>query len=241
MDNRRRRKPVGTANNDDSVVTLLDVGDEFEHLKFGPGFVTGVGVTESGHPGFSAVFGKDFDLGHALPVVTLSPQPPSEEVSRRMSAQKRSDTVDELALRRALFSYGLRYRVQYRPDCLKGTRRSVDIAFTKRKVAVFVDGCFWHGCPKHFKTPKSNSGWWEAKIAANRARDADTDRRLREAGWDVIRVWSHDLIDEMYVDCEAQDIGVRVLGEDFFESEDEYRERVAREGEEPTPILRVVR
>lgn len=116
--------------------------------------------------------------------------PSSPAVSARMSRQPRRDTGPELALRRLLHSSGLRYRVEYRPACL--SRRTLDVAFTRQKVAVFVDGCFWHGCPTHHRTPRSNSAWWAAKIDGNRARDADTDRRLVEAGWSVVRVWEHD-------------------------------------------------
>jgi DNA mismatch endonuclease (patch repair protein) len=174
----------------EETVTLLDVGDEIEHAMFGSGFVTG--VTGGEHPKFSVVFGKDLDLVWAMPQLTL-PTPPasSEAVRRRMSSQKRAGTDVEMTLRRALFAHGLRYRVQYRPECLKGTRRSVDIAFPSWKVAVFVDGCYWHGCPTHFRSPKSNTGWWEAKVMANKARDADTDARLEADGWEVLRFWEH--------------------------------------------------
>jgi DNA mismatch endonuclease (patch repair protein) len=71
-------------------------------------------------------------------------------------------------------------------------RRRGDIVFTRARVAVFVDGCFWHGCAEHGTWPKQNAEWWRAKITANRNRDRDTDRRLRDAGWAVIRVWEHE-------------------------------------------------
>jgi len=71
-------------------------------------------------------------------------------------------------------------------------RRRADIAFTKGRLAVFVDGCFWHGCPTHGTWPKANAGWWKAKIEGNRRRDADTDDRLRAQGWFVVRLWAHD-------------------------------------------------
>lgn len=73
----------------------------------------------------------------------------------------------------------------------------MDIAFTKRKLAVFLDGCFWHGCPQHRTTPKSNAAFWFEKIEANRIRDADTDCRLKGAGWKVERFWQHQTIDEI--------------------------------------------
>jgi DNA mismatch endonuclease (patch repair protein) len=71
-------------------------------------------------------------------------------------------------------------------------RREADVVFPKARVAVFVDGCFWHGCPDHASWPKANAPWWRAKIEANRRRDADTDARLSRAGWKVVRVWTHD-------------------------------------------------
>ena len=75
---------------------------------------------------------------------------------------------------------------------LAGLRRRADIAFTRLRIAVFIDGCFWHGCPIHATTPKRNADYWGPKLAANVARDRDTDRRLEEAGWQVIRVWEHE-------------------------------------------------
>lgn len=110
-----------------------------------------------------------------------------------MSRQARRDTRPELKVRRALHAAGHRYRVQYpvpgRP------RRSIDIAFTRRRLAVFIDGCFWHRCPEHATFPASNSEWWGAKLDANAARDHDTNRVLGEKGWTVLRVWEHEPID----------------------------------------------
>jgi len=107
-----------------------------------------------------------------------------------MTRQPSRDTKPELALRRELHRRGLRYRVQQR--LLPDARRTVDIVFSGPRVAVDVRGCFWHGCPEHWTRPKANRAWWEDKIAANRARDADTDDRLREAGWTVLVVWEHE-------------------------------------------------
>lgn len=107
-----------------------------------------------------------------------------------MSVAARRDTAPEMALRRALHAAGHRFRVVYPVPANR--RRTIDIAFTRAKVAVFVDGCFWHGCPEHGTQPRANSDWWTTKLAANKARDEDTDRLLREAGWHVIRIWEHE-------------------------------------------------
>ena len=117
-------------------------------------------------------------------------RPADKEVSRRYSVLARRDTTPEIALRRALWHAGLRYRVQYKVPGLP--RRKVDIAFTRQKVVVQVDGCFWHGCPEHGTVPDRNSEWWRWKISRNQARDADTDAKLSALGWRVIRIWEHE-------------------------------------------------
>jgi DNA mismatch endonuclease (patch repair protein) len=119
-----------------------------------------------------------------------SMRPSSLEASRRMARVRQRGTIPELELRRALYARGLRYRVQV--SLLTKPKRVADIVFPGTRVAVFVDGCFWHGCPLHASWPKENADFWRAKIEANRARDADTDERLRAIGWEVIRVWSHE-------------------------------------------------
>jgi DNA mismatch endonuclease (patch repair protein) len=107
-----------------------------------------------------------------------------------MQSARRRDTAPEVALRRFLHRLGLRYRIDQQPlACL---RRRADIVFPGHRVAVYVDGCFWHGCPLHATWPKQNAAFWRDKIEANRRRDADTDRRLEAAGWCVIRVWEHE-------------------------------------------------
>ena len=111
-------------------------------------------------------------------------------VRRRMQHQRMRDTAPELALRRALHALGLRYRVDRAP--LAGLRRRADVVFGPARVAVFVDGCFWHSCPEHGNAPRTNAAWWGEKLARNQARDRDTDERLAAAGWLPVRVWEHE-------------------------------------------------
>jgi DNA mismatch endonuclease (patch repair protein) len=103
---------------------------------------------------------------------------------------RRRDTAPELAVRRAVHRHGLRFRVDRAP--IAGSRRRADLLFPREKVAVFVDGCFWHRCAQHASWPKVNSAWWRKKLDANVERDVDTTRLLRSHGWRVIRVWAHD-------------------------------------------------
>jgi DNA mismatch endonuclease, patch repair protein len=107
-----------------------------------------------------------------------------------MRANRGRDTKPEMLLRSRLHAKGLRYRVSYRP--IAGLRRTADVAFPGVRVAVFVDGCFWHGCPLHHRPSFKNSDFWRMKIEGNRTRDAETDALLAQAGWRVIRVWEHD-------------------------------------------------
>lgn len=117
-------------------------------------------------------------------------QPSSPEASRRMARVRQKGTSAELALRRELYSRGFRYRVEF--EVLRRPHRVADIAFPKLKIAVFVDGCFWHGCPIHASWPKQNSEFWKEKIEANQARDLDTNKRLQNVGWTVLRFWEHE-------------------------------------------------
>lgn len=89
---------------------------------------------------------------------------------------------------------GYRFRVAY--PVPRQPRRTIDIAFTRRKIAVFVDGCFWHSCPEHASSPQANSDWWRQKLERNVERDRETDALLAEAGWIVVRVWEHSSVDE---------------------------------------------
>ena len=115
------------------------------------------------------------------------------KTSARMRRTRGRDNPLERALRSALFREGLRFRVHYR---IPGVgRRSIDVALIGPRVAVFVDGCFWHGCPEHATWPSRNARFWRQKIEANRRRDGDTDLLLREAGWKVVRIWEHEGLD----------------------------------------------
>lgn len=117
-------------------------------------------------------------------------QPSSPEASRRMAKVRQKGTEAEIKLRRELYRSGLRYRVGY--AVLQRPRRIADVAFPGLKIAIFVDGCFWHGCPKHATWPKQNAEFWRQKIETNRARDADTNVRLHAMNWRVLRIWEHE-------------------------------------------------
>lgn len=119
------------------------------------------------------------------------PKASSENARRTMRANKRKDTSIELAIRRRLHASGLRYRVDHPADA-SDRRRRADIVFTRARIAIFIDGCFWHGCPEHYVEPRANSEYWRPKIARNRERDLDSTRRLQEAGWTVMRFWEHE-------------------------------------------------
>lgn len=111
-----------------------------------------------------------------------------------MQANKARDTGPEIRLRRRLHAKGLRYRVAVRP--VADLRRTADVVFPRLKLAVFVDGCYWHGCPAHGSLPKTNREFWQGKIAANGERDRETDRLLRAHGWTVLRFWEHADMDD---------------------------------------------
>lgn len=107
-----------------------------------------------------------------------------------MSRQNRRDTAPEVAVRRILHAGGLRYRVNVPVPGMP--RRTIDIVFPRAKVAVFLDGCFWHGCPQHATSPKANAEWWRTKLDKNMARDAETTEHLTQEGWTVLRFWEHE-------------------------------------------------
>lgn len=107
-----------------------------------------------------------------------------------MQSNKGRDTRPELALRSAVHAMGLRFRVSIRP--VRSIRRTADLVFTRARLAVFVDGCFWHGCPEHHTVSKTNAEYWATKVEKNRARDRETDRLLEAEGWTVLRIWEHE-------------------------------------------------
>jgi len=124
----------------------------------------------------------------------------SDAVRRSMQGNRSRDTAPEIAVRRIIHAAGLRYRVDIRP--LPELRRTADIVFTRKRIAVFIDGCFWHACPEHYVVPRTNVEYWSPKIERNLARDADTNQRLRDAGWTVLRYWEHE---------PAADVALRIL------------------------------
>jgi DNA mismatch endonuclease, patch repair protein len=124
------------------------------------------------------------------------PQPLNPGRSANMRANRRTDTKPEIALRRALHALGYRYRKDFRLDLSAGRRVRPDIAFTRLKVAVFVDGCFWHACPDHGSKPKNNEWYWSPKLLRNVERDRAADAALTADGWQVVRLWEHVPLDD---------------------------------------------
>jgi DNA mismatch endonuclease (patch repair protein) len=124
-----------------------------------------------------------------------------------MRSTARRDTKPELDLRRELHRRGLRYRVDV---SVLGRRRRADVVFTRARVALFIDGCFWHMCPLHSTLPQANADWWLAKLRANVSRDRATDEALIGAGWRVVRVWEHEDVSEAAARIEELVRGVRL-------------------------------
>lgn len=115
----------------------------------------------------------------------------SPAARKAMQGNRSRDTKPELAVRRLIHAAGLRYRVDTRPD--PALPRRADIVFTKQRIAVFIDGCYWHGCAQHARTPsQANADYWRRKLARNVERDIDTKSRLEDAGWRVLRFWEHE-------------------------------------------------
>ena len=126
-----------------------------------------------------------------LSIRSRAPTASSPIVRKVMVANYGGNTAPERLLRSALFAAGLRFRKDVRP--VLSLRCTADILFPKQRLCIFVDGCFWHGCPNHFKCPKTNATWWQEKIQANRVRDRRQIALLKTAGWRVARVWEHEI------------------------------------------------
>lgn len=127
------------------------------------------------------------------------PHPTSSSVSAVMRSNQKVNTRPELAVRRLLHGRGLRYRVNHQL-ILPDLKVRPDIVFTRKRIAVFIDGCFWHGCTEHGTKPRANQAYWRRKIEGNQARDQRIDSVLRAHGWIVLRVWEHeppDLVAQM--------------------------------------------
>jgi DNA mismatch endonuclease (patch repair protein) len=120
----------------------------------------------------------------------LKPKPTSPDAEKRMKNQRQGDTRPEMALRKILFRKGYRYRVNRAP--LPGLKCRADLVFPSKKVAVFVDGCFWHVCPEHGTWPKNNAAWWKEKLEANQRRDKKVNAMLTDHGWLPFRIWEHE-------------------------------------------------
>lgn len=114
----------------------------------------------------------------------------SKAIRSTMRGNRSQDTKPELALRSEIHRRGMRYRVSHRP--IPNVRMTADLVFPRLRIAVFLDGCFWHGCPEHYIPPNTNSHYWEAKLARNRRRDAEADRALKKSGWLALRFWEHE-------------------------------------------------
>jgi DNA mismatch endonuclease, patch repair protein len=136
------------------------------------------------HPSRAQIVGMKRPFSETTPKMRL-----------RMSRQKARDTGPEMLLRRALHRRGLRYQLHVAP--VPGLQRRADIVFPRQRIAIFVDGCYWHGCPEHGTQPRKNAAYWSQKIASNKLRDADTTAQLKAAGWRVLRVWEHELADSV--------------------------------------------
>lgn len=124
-----------------------------------------------------------------------------------MRANPGRNTGPELLVRRILHARGLRYRVNVAP--VAGLRRTADVVFPRQRIAVFIDGCFWHGCPTHYIPPKANSEFWSDKVSSNRRRDLETTERFAAAGWRVLRFWEHE---EAEAVADAIQAAVRAAG-----------------------------
>jgi DNA mismatch endonuclease (patch repair protein) len=130
-------------------------------------------------------------------VPSLPDVPPASDTATRraMQGNRRTGTLPELTLRTALHRRGLRFRKDFKITG-DGFAVRADVVFPRRRLAVFVDGCYWHGCPEHFRMPSRNADYWAAKIARNEARDRRVTDSLAGAGWLVLRVWEHEPVEQ---------------------------------------------
>ncbi|MFF2431076.1 very short patch repair endonuclease [Streptomyces mirabilis] len=152
-------------------------------------------VCEVDHPTRRENLAEAWRRAHEMGLVCEEPLPDGSKASSNsvravMRANRGKDTGPELALRKELYHRGLRYRVDTRP--IPDIRRRADLVFLGARVAVFVDGCYWHGCSEHYRPATKNAEFWQGKINGNRDRDRETNEILRAAGWTVIRVWEHE-------------------------------------------------
>ena len=120
----------------------------------------------------------------------LGPKPSSDAARKRMEAAKPKGTLPEIKLQSALEQVGVLFEVDVKP--IDNLQRRADILIRDERIAIFVDGCFWHGCPIHGTQAKANAKFWADKINRNKERDLDTNRRLAEDGWTVLRIWEHE-------------------------------------------------
>jgi len=128
-------------------------------------------------------------------------------IALSMRSNRRRDTAPEIAVRRELFARGFRYRIDL--ALTRNRRKKVDIVFPRARLAVFVDGCFWHGCPLHATHPRANADYWGPKLARNKERDRETDVELFEEGWSVCRYWEHQPVQEVVDDIERRLAGLK--------------------------------
>jgi len=167
------------------------VGTQMEHSPGGPGRRRAEGLSKS-TPEKATLRRSPRPVGRPtvrkrVPHVSWAT---SAATRKTMQACRDGQTRPEVALRSALFRMGLRFRVVSRP--FSGVRMTADVLFPRLRVAIFVDGCFWHGCPDHLVHARTNAVYWDMKISSNRARDRATDRMLQDRGWTSVRVWEHE-------------------------------------------------
>lgn len=164
------------------------------------------------HPRWRTRLGPAGPLVVVRPLLTVGseyvPWASSGATRKVMQGNRRRDTKPELAIRCAAHALGMRYRVDERP--LPNLNRRADMVFARARVAVFIDGCYWHGCPEHGTRPTTNREYWSAKIGRNVARDRETDSILIDAGWLPLRVWEHEDVDAV-VSALAETVRVRVV------------------------------